>query len=91
MKNGVAQNLLKANPGFALTDSGTMEFGGMAAKVYHFVGQDRRLPEPEKAVMFVIGSPGALITVELIAPTSKFKLLDAMRIISAITFEWPAR
>src|SRR5262249_37695584 len=67
-KNSVAQNLVKANPGFALTDSGTVEFGGMAAKVYHFVGQDRRLPEPEKTVMFVIGIPEALITVEVIAP-----------------------
>jgi len=68
-----------------------MEFGGMAAKVYHFVGQDRRLPEPEKTVMFVIASPEALITVEVIAPTSKLKLLDAIQIISATTFEWPAR
>ncbi len=90
-KNSVAQDLLKANPGFALTESGTMEFGGMAAKVYHFVGQDRRLPEPEKTVMFVIASPEALITVEVIAPTSKLKLLDAIQIISATTFEWPAR
>ncbi|HEY8461815.1 MAG TPA: hypothetical protein VIM99_15600 [Blastocatellia bacterium] len=90
-KNSVAQDLLKANPGFALTDSGTMEFGGMAATVYHFVGQDRRLPEPEKTVMIVTASPEALITVEVIAPTSKLKLLDAMRVISATTFKWAAR
>ena len=77
-------------PGFALTDSGTMEFGGMAANVYHFVGQDRRLPEPEKTVMFVIGSPEALITVEAIAPTSKLDLLRLMQIISGATFKWPA-
>jgi hypothetical protein len=90
-KNSVAQNLLKANPGFALTDSGTMKFGGMAAKVYYFVGQDRRLPEPEKTAMFVIALPEALITVEVIAPTSKLDLLDAMQTISAATFEWQAR
>lgn len=90
-KNSVAQNLLKANPGFALTDSGTMEFGEMTAKVYYFVGQDRRLPEPEKTVMFVIARPEVLITVEVIAPTSKLDLLDAMQIISAATFEWQAR
>ena len=89
--NSVAQDLVKANPGFALTDSGNLKFGGIAARVYHFVGQDRRLPEPEKTVMFVIGFPEALLTVEVIAPTSKLKLLDAMQIISATTFEWPAR
>ena len=27
-KNSLAQNMLKSNPGFALTDSGTMKFGG---------------------------------------------------------------
>jgi hypothetical protein len=27
----------------------------------------------------------------MIAPTSKLKLLDAMQIISAVTFEFPAR
>ena len=63
----------------------------MAANVYYFVGQDRRLPEPEKTVMFVVASPEALITVEVIAPAGKLKLPDAMRIISAATFEWPAR
>jgi len=63
----------------------------MAANVYYYVGQDRRLPEPEKTVMFVMAYPKALITVEVIAPTSKLKLLDAMQIISAVTFEWPAR
>jgi S1-C subfamily serine protease len=89
--NSVAQDLVKANPGFALTDSGNVKFGGIAARVYHFVGQDRRLPEPEKTVMYVIGFPEALLTVEVIAPTSKLKLLDAMQIISATTFEWPAR
>jgi S1-C subfamily serine protease len=90
-KTDVAKNLLKANPGFALTDSGTMEFGDMSAKVYHFVGQDRRLPEPEKTVMVVIARPDALLTVELIAPTSKLDLLDVIQLISAATFEWQGR
>jgi hypothetical protein len=54
--------MLKANPGFALTDSGTMKFGGTVAQFYTFVGQDRRLPEPEKTVMFVVANSEALVT-----------------------------
>lgn len=87
-KNSVAQDFLKANPGFALTDSGTTEFGGMAAKVYHFVGKDRRLQEPEMSVMFAMAIPEALITVEVIEPTSKLDLLDVLQIISATTFKF---
>jgi hypothetical protein len=33
----------------------------------------------------------ALVTVEVIAPTSKLDMLDAMQIIAAATFKWPAR
>ena len=87
----MAQNMLKSNPGFALTDSGTTKFGGTEAQFYTFVGQDRRLPEPEKSVMFVVANSQALVTIEVIAPTSRLDMLDAMQIISAATFEWPSR
>lgn len=90
-RNSVAQNMVNSNPGFALTDSGTMKFGGTSAQVYHFVGQDRRLPEPEKTVMIVMANSEALVTVEVIAPTSKLDMLGAIQLISAATFEWPAR
>jgi hypothetical protein len=63
----------------------------IAARVYHFVGQDRRLPEPEKTVMFAIGIPEALITVEVISPTSKLDLTRVMQTISGATSKWPAR
>jgi S1-C subfamily serine protease len=90
-RNSLAQDMVKFNPGFALTDSGTMKFGGTVAQFYTFVGQDRRLPEPEKTVMFVVATSEALVTVEVIAPTSKLNMLDAMQIISAATFEWSSR
>jgi S1-C subfamily serine protease len=90
-RNGLAQDMVKHNPGFALTDSGTMKFGGTMTQFYTFVGQDRRLPEPEKTVMFVMANSEALVTVEVIAPTSKLDMLDAMQIISAATFEWSSR
>lgn len=90
-KNDVAQNLLKANPGFALTDSGTTQFGSLTAQFYYFVGQDRRLPEPEKTAMFVIARPDMLLTIEFIAPTSKLDLLDAIQAISAASFELQGR
>ena len=90
-RNSVAQDMLKSNPNFALTDSGTTKFGGTVAQFYTFVGQDRRLPEPEKTVMFVVANSQALVTVEVIAPTSKLNMLDAMQIISAATFEWSSR
>jgi S1-C subfamily serine protease len=90
-RNGVAQGALKANPTFALTDSGTMKFGGAEAQFHIFVGQDRRLPEPEKGVMFVMASSRALVTVEVIEPTSKLDILELMRVISADTFEWSTR
>ncbi|HEY6399952.1 MAG TPA: hypothetical protein VI479_00995, partial [Blastocatellia bacterium] len=90
-ENSVAKNLLEDNPGFALTDSGSMKFGGTMTQFYTFVGQDRRLPEPEKTVMFVAARSEALITIEVVAPTSKLDMLDAMKIISAATFEWSSR
>jgi S1-C subfamily serine protease len=90
-RNSLAQDMVKSNPGFALTDSGTIKFGGTDAQFYTFVGQDRRLPEPEKSVMFVVGSPEALVTIEVIAPTSKLDLLDIIQGISAATFEWSPR
>src|SRR5215510_1683429 len=90
-RSSLAQDMLKSNPGFALTDSGTTKFGGTEAQFYTFVGQDRRLPEPEKSVMFVVANSQALVTIEVIAPTSKLNMLDAMQIISAATFEWPSR
>jgi hypothetical protein len=89
--DSAAKNLLEGNPGFALTDSGTMKFGGTLAQFYTFVGQDRRLPEPEKTVMFVAASSEALVTVEVIAPTSKLDMLGTMQIISAASFEWSSR
>jgi hypothetical protein len=90
-KNSVAQDMVKTNPGFARTDTGTIKFGGTAAQFHTFVGQDRRLPEPEKTVMFVVAYSKALVTVEVIAPTSKLNMLDVMQIISATTFKCSSR
>jgi S1-C subfamily serine protease len=82
----VAQGVLKTNPGFAQTDSQMVSLSDQPVRMYQFVGQDRRLPEPEKTVMYVIARPQALMTIELIAPTSKLKLLDVLRLFSAASF-----
>jgi S1-C subfamily serine protease len=89
--DSAAKNLLEGNPGFALTDSGTMKFGGTLAQFYTFVGQDRRLPEPENTVMFVMANSEALVMVEVIAPTGKLNMLDIVQTISATSFEWSSR
>jgi S1-C subfamily serine protease len=90
-RNSLGQDMVKSNPGFALTDSGTMKFGETMSHFYTFVGQDRRLPEPEKSVMFVVANPEALVTIEVIMPTSKLDTLDTLKAISAATFEWSSR
>ncbi|MEP7341155.1 MAG: S1C family serine protease [Acidobacteriota bacterium] len=74
----IAQGLLRANPGFARTDARVVNLNGTQARMFAFVGQDKRLPETEKTVLYTFGAPEAFATVELIAPTSKLKLLDAL-------------
>jgi len=88
-RSSLAQDMLKANSGFALTDSGTTKFGGTEAQFYTFVGQDRRLPE--KSVMFALANSEGLVTIEVIGPTSKLDMLDIVQTISAATFEWSSR
>jgi len=74
----IAQGVLRANPGFARTDSGVARISGLPARVFTFVGQDKRLPEPEKTILYAFGTPEAFITVELVAPTSELKLLELL-------------
>jgi hypothetical protein len=83
----VSPNLLKNNPGFALTSSSAVDFGKQRALAFHFVGEDRRLREPEKTVLYAIARPDALITIEVVAPTSKLDLLKMMQLIASATFE----
>ncbi len=85
----IAQGVLRANPGFARTDTGVAQVGGLRAQVFTFVGQDKRLAEPEKTVLYAFGTPEAFYTVELIAPTSKLKLLSLLDAMMA-SFELPA-
>jgi hypothetical protein len=86
-RRSVAQNLIKNNPGFAISDEQPIKFGDLSGRVYSIVGQDRRLKEPEKTLLCVFSSPKALVTVEIIMPTSKLEALEMLTIIVQESFK----
>jgi Trypsin-like peptidase domain len=83
----LSPKLIKNNPGFALTDSGVVEFGNQRAMAFHFVGQDRRLREPEKTILYAIARPEALIRIEVVAPTSKLDVQKMVQLIASSSFK----
>ena len=93
-QQSVVQDLLSANPGFAHTKTETLPLLGegrlekQIATVHHFVGEDRRLSEPEKTVKMVLAHPEVFLSIEVIAPTSKLKMLEVLQMIAALTFSW---
>lgn len=93
-EKGVVKDLLTANPGFAHTKServplpGDGRLKGEVATLHHFVGEDRRLSEPEKTVKLVLAHPEVILSIEFIAPTSKIQMLDLMQIVTLLSFSW---
>jgi V8-like Glu-specific endopeptidase len=83
----LVQGILRANPTFALTETGSRVINGQQVRVASIVGQGKGLPEPEKTIIYALTSQRALVCIELIAPTSKLKMLDVLEMLVAETFE----
>jgi hypothetical protein len=93
-EKSVVRDLLAANPGFAHTKTERLpmladgRLKGKTATLYHFVGEDSRLSEPEKTVKLFIANPEVILSIEFIAPTSKIQMLDIMQVITLLSFSW---
>jgi hypothetical protein len=81
------KGLIENNPGFALTDKTFSEVGGVRATVYSFVGRDKRLPEPEETVFYILPLPNAIVRIELTTPMSKREALQLLQTLVTRTFE----
>lgn len=90
----IVNDLLAANPGFAHTKTeripllGAGRLNRNVAAVHHFIGEDRRLPEPEKTVKFIFAHPEVMLSIEVIAPISKLKMIEVLEMITALSFSW---
>lgn len=93
-EQGSVRDVLSANPGFAHTRTEKLPLLGKGrlekevVTVHHFVGEDRRLAEPEKTVKMVLAHPEVFLSIEVIAPTSKLQLLDVLQMITVLSFSW---
>lgn len=86
LEKELIQATLKANPTFALTSTETKYLSGQRAQVFSIVGQAKGLA-PEKTVIYAIATKKALLSIELIAPTSDLELLDVLEMLLSKTFE----
>ncbi|MFN8357522.1 MAG: trypsin-like peptidase domain-containing protein [Spirosomataceae bacterium] len=68
------QSLLKNNPGFAMTNDSTVTYlkNGQAVKVYHAIGKNEKIQEPEMDRFVVTANEKYRLVIELVAPLSKF-------------------
>jgi len=93
-QQNAVQDVLSANPGFAHTRTEKLPLLGKGrlekevVTVHHFVGEDRRLAEPEKTVKMVLAHPEVFLSIEVIAPTSKLQLLEVLQMITVLSFSW---
>jgi hypothetical protein len=65
-------SVLKANAGFAVTDSSETVLAGQTAKMYAFVGENTNITEPEKTTFYFIARPEYRVSIEVVSPVSKF-------------------
>jgi hypothetical protein len=80
-------SLIKANPGFALTDRQIGDVAQTRAAIFSFVGRDKRLPEPEEAIFYILPRESALVRIELVTPVSKREGLKLMELLVKTSFE----
>jgi S1-C subfamily serine protease len=64
--------LLKANPGFVVTDSQHITFAAEDAMRYDMVGQNSKIAEPEQDVFIWQIAPHHTLKIELVAPARSF-------------------
>ncbi len=78
---------LRANPGFALTDSFSISFAGQPAHVYTLVGQNENIPEPEKSTFIILAGKKYRLIIELVSPTSKLSSYETIYLALLKTFK----
>ncbi len=71
-------DLLKANPGFAATDSAHITFSGQPAMAYSMVGQNENISEPEKSTFIFQRSDKYRLKIELVSPTSRLQSYETL-------------
>lgn len=72
-----ARTLLAANKGFVQTSSAEATIGEESVRVLEMVGQRRNSPEPEKVRYYVLAREQCRVTIECVAPASRFGAHEA--------------
>ncbi len=67
-----AKKVTEGNEGFIQTYSADTKAGQEAVKVFEFVGQNANIPEPEKGRHYVLAKQQCWMTIECVAPASRF-------------------
>lgn len=75
--NQYAENLLRANKGFELTNTGMIMLSDMTAKVFTFKGRGPGLPEAEQDIYYIFGNEKAVVQLVVVQPNSKLSQLES--------------
>lgn len=85
--NQYGENLLRANKGFELTNTGMFILNDMTAKVFRFKGTGPGLPEAEQDIYYIFGNEKAIIQLVVVQPVSQLSLLEVTNEYCAKKFE----
>jgi len=67
------RSILKANPGFAVTDSAEVTVAGQPARMYAFIGENNNITEPEKTTFYFVARPEYRLSIEVVTPVSRYE------------------
>lgn len=70
---------LEANPGFVITGSSSVMLGGREAIEYQVVGEDGKMPEPEKSFIIMVVNERYRLVVQIVSPTGKLGFFNTLR------------